>query len=49
MPKLDLTDTEFRIVLAGLAELPMKIAFPVARKLELQSVEVPETKDKESE
>lgn len=42
MPTLNLTDTECKIVLAGLAELPLKISFPVARAIELQLVKPPE-------
>lgn len=47
MPVLDLTETECRIVLAGLAELPLKISLPVARKVETQLMPKPEVKEEE--
>lgn len=37
MPTFTLTDMETRIVLAGLAELPLKISLPVVRKIEQQA------------
>ena len=39
MPAITLTEQELRIVLAGLAELPLKISLPVARIIESQVIE----------
>lgn len=47
MHTISLTDREAQIILAGLAELPLKIALPVVRKIEPQLVPNPEEKKEE--